>query len=115
MNTFQKLAPIARFAIAAMLNRRIRRLTDRWLGLNVAATLAQKHGKINTCSPGTRLGGLEMLVKTSLLIKSALDWAQGGPIISNHIFSLEDGDTVEEWPDRWLAEGGGALEYGPLH
>ena len=41
------------------------------------------------------------------------NWSQGGPIIEHHIFRLEDGDGVEDWPDRWVAEGGGSVQYGP--
>lgn len=40
------------------------------------------------------------------------EWTQGGPIIERHIFRLEDGDGVEDWPDRWLAEGSGSTQYG---
>lgn len=41
------------------------------------------------------------------------DWAQGGPIIENHIFLLEDGDGIEEWTERWAAESGGYRMFGP--
>lgn len=41
------------------------------------------------------------------------NWAQGGPIIENHIFMLEDGDGIEEWTERWAAESGGYRMFGP--
>jgi hypothetical protein len=28
------------------------------------------------------------------------DWCFGGPIIERHIFRLEDGDGVEDWPRK---------------
>lgn len=32
------------------------------------------------------------------------DWAQGGPIIERHIFVLEDRETDDEAPERWMAQ-----------
>lgn len=40
------------------------------------------------------------------------DWSLAGPILDNHIFRLEDGDSIEDWPERWLAEGGQSIQYG---
>ena len=43
----------------------------------------------------------------------SIDWSEGGPIIENHIFMLEDGDGIEEWTERWAAESGGYRMFGP--
>lgn len=34
----------------------------------------------------------------------SIEWAKGGPIIEAHIFVLEDRETDDDAPERWMAQ-----------